>query len=1193
VTLTHPPRLDDAVITSLVGSTSLSRGRTYARKGAVSSVEWNPKSLEIKGKVQGNRSAPYRTKASFKNGISGLRLEWGYCSCPMQFNCKHVAALLLDISNGPAAVQPALLDIPPAPISSGPAAVQPAAPKQPVPRNQPAPAVQKPAVQKKSPPAPWQEQIHSLLHPQAAPQYTAFNAGFGHSASTPTLRLGVQLDLQESTSSQPAWYQRGRSDPWENQAAPAVSLMARPVKQNAKGKWVVGQLRWDTFGRSYYGYQRDEFSKEQIRWMRTFAALYAIEGTQAPSTHLPLERFDSPLLWQLLGQASEIGVALVAAKSGDAVVIHEPVSISLDIRAHRGGLRLAPHAGVGGSSADYTAMGVIGQPGHGLFWWDTATGPGTTTAARDLHLAPSKAPVPDAIRPLIRHRTELLVPAAARDSFLGAIFPQLAQAADVICSDSSVELPQILPPELVLTAAHTPHDAPADRAPSNRTQRRRAAEAPQDPGTLHLQWNWEYASGGTVTRQSLVDDGTGYRDRAFEARLLARVAETLAPFPAAWQEQFPDSLSGHPGTSMPAALRNVAAARFTNDALPVLEQLEHVRVVTTGLVPDYTELTASPLIGVSTKGTDDGDWFDLGVTVTLGGEDVPFDQLFRALAAGEEHLMLSNGNYFRLDQPEFLQLRRLIEEARALQDHEGTLRISRYQAGLWDELEELAATAEQADSWRRSVGGLLRFSEMLDVPLPAGLNASLRPYQQDGFNWLAFLWEQGLGGVLADDMGLGKTLQAIALICHAKNGIGAPCRDETARAPFLVVAPTSVVPNWAAEIGRFAPGLSVTAATDTLQRSGTDLAALTAGSDVVVVSYTLFRLDYEAYAAQQWAGLMLDEAQFVKNPATKASQNARRFPAPFKLAITGTPMENNLMELWSMFAITAPGLFPSSKNFAEYYQKPVEKEGDAEKLAQLRRRIRPLMMRRTKDLVARDLPAKQEQVLELDLAPRHRTIYQRHLQRERQKVLGLLDDMDKNRFAIFKSLTMLRRLSLDASLVDEKYASVPSSKLDALLEQLGDIVAEGHRALIFSQFTGFLGKAAARLDAEGIQHAYLDGKTRRRGDVIEQFKSGSAPVFLISLKAGGFGLNLTEADYVFLLDPWWNPASEAQAVDRTHRIGQTRNVMVYRLVARDTIEEKVMALKEKKAKLFTAVLDDDAMFSSALSAEDVRGLFDG
>nr|WP_256475381.1 DEAD/DEAH box helicase [Pseudarthrobacter sp. HLT3-5] len=250
---------------------------------------------------------------------------------------------------------------------------------------------------------------------------------------------------------------------------------------------------------------------------------------------------------------------------------------------------------------------------------------------------------------------------------------------------------------------------------------------------------------------------------------------------------------------------------------------------------------------------------------------------------------------------------------------------------------------------------------------------------------------------------------------------------------------------------------------------------------------------------------------------------------------------------------------------APYRTRASFKNGIEELRRQLRRRIRPLMMRLTKDLVAKDLPAKQEQVLELDLAPRHRTIYQRHLQRERQKVLGLLDDMNKNRFAIFKSLTMLRRLSLDASLVDEKYASVPSSKLDALLEQLGDIVSEGHRALIFSQFTGFLGKAAARLDAEGIEYAYLDG----------------------------FGLNRTEADYVFLLDLWRNPASEAQAVDRTHRIGQNRNVMVYRLVAKDTIEEKVMALKERKAKLFTAVLDDDAMFASALTADDVRGVFDG
>jgi SNF2 family DNA or RNA helicase len=238
------------------------------------------------------------------------------------------------------------------------------------------------------------------------------------------------------------------------------------------------------------------------------------------------------------------------------------------------------------------------------------------------------------------------------------------------------------------------------------------------------------------------------------------------------------------------------------------------------------------------------------------------------------------------------------------------------------------------------------------------------------------------------------------------------------------------------------------------------------------------------------------------------------------------------------------------------------------------------------------LPDKQEQELQIELAPSHRKLYDVVLQRERQKLLGLIDDLDKNRFIVFRSITLLRMLSLDASLIDEKYSNVPSSKLDALMEQLDDVVAEGHRALVFSQFTSFLQKAAARLDALGVPYEYLDGSSRRRTDIIDRFKQGDAPVFLISLKAGGFGLNLTEADYVFLLDPWWNPASETQAIDRTHRIGQTKNVMVYRLVAEGTIEEKVMALKAKKAELTDAVLDDEAAFSQALTADDIRGLLE-
>jgi SNF2 family DNA or RNA helicase len=301
-------------------------------------------------------------------------------------------------------------------------------------------------------------------------------------------------------------------------------------------------------------------------------------------------------------------------------------------------------------------------------------------------------------------------------------------------------------------------------------------------------------------------------------------------------------------------------------------------------------------------------------------------------------------------------------------------------------------------------------------------------------------------------------------------------------------------------------------------------------------------------------------------------------------------MENNLMELWALLSLTSPGLFPDPQRFAEHYARPIERGRDAELLARLRRRIKPLVKRRTKELVAAELPPKQEQTLEVELHPRHRKIYDTHLQRERQRVLALLDDFDHNRITILRSITRLRQLSLHPALVDPGNEAVPSAKLDALVEQLDDVIGGGHRALVFSQFTSFLGRVRERLDAEKIGSCYLDGRTRRRDTVIERFRSGADPVFLISLKAGGVGLNLTEADYCFLLDPWWNPATEAQAIDRTHRIGQTRQVMVYRLIARDTIEEKVRALAERKAALFTGVLDDGDLFSGALTAEDIRGL---
>jgi superfamily II DNA or RNA helicase len=721
-------------------------------------------------------------------------------------------------------------------------------------------------------------------------------------------------------------------------------------------------------------------------------------------------------------------------------------------------------------------------------------------------------------------------------------------------------------------------------------------------------WDWEYAIGKIVRHEPLWPDHDSggstaqgsERDAQAEAAVLRMALPVVSASPAAAGVLTSGSSTSEARLLPFVELSGLAMIALLREVLPGLQQVPDVDVAVsvdpmeaaeqsqTVDPEDYVEASEPPRV-TFTGGVDgDRDWFDLAITVSVDGQPVPFTQLFVALAQQQDVLILDNGTYFSLDRHELRHLADLIAEARTLQDSPaGTMRLSRFQADLWSELDRVGVIAGQAAEWQRALRELVSTEVDVDRPPPATLAATLRPYQLAGFQWLAALHDLGLGGILADDMGLGKTVQTLALVCQVREQ--AQVRGEPV-APFLVLAPTSVVSNWKAEAARFAPDLTVATITETEARRGADVSAVAQGADILVTSYTLFRLEYEQYEAHDWAGMILDEAQFVKNHQSRGYQCAKKLPAPFKLAITGTPMENNLMELWSLLSITAPGLFANPTRFTEYYRTPIEKGGDVELLAQLRRRIRPLMLRRTKDQVLTDLPDKQEQVLEVDLNPKHRRIYQTYLHRERQKVLGLLGDFNKNRFEIFRSLTLLRQASLDPALVDAAHAGVSATKLDVMMEQVDDIVAEGHRVLIFSQFTRFLTAARARLEAAGVEVCYLDGATRNRAKVITSFKTGEAPVFLISLKAGGVGLNLTEADYCIMLDPWWNPATEAQAVDRTHRIGQTKKVMVYRLVAKDTIEEKVMALKASKAALFDSVMDGEAFASVSLSASDIKGL---
>ncbi|SEQ09473.1 Superfamily II DNA or RNA helicase, SNF2 family [Microlunatus flavus] len=930
-----------------------------------------------------------------------------------------------------------------------------------------------------------------------------------------------------------------------------LDLRARPVRRGRGGGWVRSGISWedlDFVARSYVPAHR-----ELLLQLRAAAGSSARQPLPR-NAWLSLQAVSSAF-WSLLDQAGGAGLDVVVEDPLRGFEVVAGAEVTLDVRrVEQVGLLVGPRVRLGEAGVELTSVGVLGEPAHGVF---------SLGADSRLTLARLERLLPRELRSLVVGARPLLVPRSDEERFVGDFVPALRRHAPVTSRDGSVALPVDVAPRLSLTVT------------------------PRPEHRVRLDWAYRYVAPG-VDRSVDLDDETSaaLRDPARERALLEGL-----PLPYAGTPVLAEPGSEPPTPAAHALLDGLDAALFVERTLPALEA-SGVEVVLAGELPGYHEAVAEPAIAVSaTERAETADWFDLHVEVSVEGERVPFDQLFVALSQGEEHLVLDSGVWFSLRRPGLDRLRDLIEESRALDDRDsGELAINRYQVSLWEDLVELGVVANQASRWTRAVRGLAGGDPATAPEVPATLQATLRPYQAEGFAWLHRLWSHGLGGILADDMGLGKTVQTLALVAQARlEQAQDAAAAEVPAPPFLVVAPTSVVPGWVAEAARFTPTLRVVSL-DGRGRRRVPLAEAVAGADLVVTSYARLRLDVEEVAALGWSGLVLDEAQFVKNHRAKTYQAARRVGAPFTLAITGTPLENSLMDLWSLLSVTAPGLFPSPQRFSQFYRRAVERDHDVDKLRQLQRRVRPFVLRRTKQEVAADLPPKQEQVLEVELAPRHMRVYQTHLQRERQKVLGLLDDLDRNRFTVLRSLTLLRRLSLDPALVDEAHADIPAAKVELLLDDLAELVAEGHRALVFSQFTSFLGRIRNRLDQAGIAHAYLDGSTTRREQVVERFRSGEAPVFLISLKAGGFGLNLTEADYCFVLDPWWNPATEAQAVDRAHRIGQTRNVMVYRMVAKDTIEEKVMALKARKAELFGSVFDADSLGGGELGADDIRDL---
>ena len=580
------------------------------------------------------------------------------------------------------------------------------------------------------------------------------------------------------------------------------------------------------------------------------------------------------------------------------------------------------------------------------------------------------------------------------------------------------------------------------------------------------------------------------------------------------------------------------------------------------------------------------EWFNLGVVFAAGsGETFSAAEVQRLLLSGQNHTRLKNGKMAVIDTGAVEDLQEVLLDCAPQQDGLG-YRIGNAQAGF------LEATLKQHTDWRvqapadwRARAAKQSGEAKLTCPPLGDLEGVLRPYQKHGVAWLHFLRENKFGGILADEMGLGKTLQTLAFLRSVRE-------SRNSGLPMLIVCPTSLVSNWMAEAKKFTPTLKL------LALHGPDRHARFAEipqSDIVVTSYALIRRDAERYRGMEFDTVALDEAQHIKNRQTQNAQAVKAVRARHRLVLTGTPMENSVLDLWSIFDFLMPGYLGTAKDFRERYELPIAKEKNSEAQARLARRLRPFMLRRLKKEVAADLPAKLEMVSFCELTPDQRGVYQQVIEASRKEVLAAVgaDGLAKSRMVVLTALLRLRQTCCDLRLLklEKVNPATASGKLDLFAEMLEEVMDGGHRVLVFSQFVQMLGLLKERLTEDGIEYCYLDGSTANRGAVVEKFqKETGIPVFLISLKAGGVGLNLTGADTVIHFDPWWNPAVEDQATDRAHRIGQTKVVTSYKLITRDTVEEKILTLQNRKREIIQATMGGEAEFTEALSWEEIQEL---
>lgn len=712
------------------------------------------------------------------------------------------------------------------------------------------------------------------------------------------------------------------------------------------------------------------------------------------------------------------------------------------------------------------------------------------------------------------------------------------------------------------------------------------------------------ADGTILTR-----DGDGLfrfqRDRVAEAAALARLREAgLLPL-GAFDDVIPAARQAWDHAADAPASPDMFAMFLLQDAADLRGEGWRVEVPTAFplrlVAPDPASFTVDAIpSGI--------DWFDIALGATIDGERIDLAPAMRRLLArvgadGIEELAahfgpdetipvaLGDGRVATLPAARLLpMLRALLLLAADAPGGEGAgrARVSRLDLGLIGEIDALLPDLPWTGAAAlRDLARALARLHRDPTPLPPGFTATLRPYQQAGLDWLEALARAGFGGLLADDMGLGKTVQTLAHIAAQKEA-GAAGR------PVLIVAPTSVLPNWQAEAARFVPHLSLLLLHGAARHGEHDRIA---GHDIVLTSYPLLIRDRARLADERFALAVFDEAQVLRNPRTAGFAAARALPADRRLALSGTPVENRLTDAWALFDLVVPGLLGNQRSFQRDYRTPIEKHGDGQAKARLSRRLRPFLLRRTKEAVATDLPARTMMAVPVTPGPQQMALHesQRLLMQQRVRDEIARVGLMRAQIVLLSALTRLRQVCCDPRLLPRTGGEgggvpAPSAKLERLTELLDGMVAEGRRIILFSQFTSMLDLIKPELDRRGHGWVEITGRTKDRHGPVAQFQGGTVPVILISLKAGGTGLNLTAADTVILYDPWWNPAVEAQAIDRAHRIGQDKPVFVYRLIATGTIEEKILALQSRKAALADALWSDDPAAPASLTEDDIAFL---